>query len=73
MFPGLMRERARTFSSRARDAAVVGPSASEEEASGYCGVVRRPRLHRLLPPPRHELNRGIPDGTRRLDSGQFSQ
>ena len=50
------------------DAAAAGPA--EKEAPGG-GVVRRPRLHRLLPLPRNELRRGDADGARRMDTGQF--
>ena len=51
------------------DAAAAGPA--EKEAPGG-GVVRRPRLHRLLPLPRNELRRGDADGARRMDTGQFA-
>ena len=48
-------------------------SPAEKEALGG-GVVRRPRLHRLLPLPRHELDRSdAADGARGLDAGQFGK
>ena len=53
------------------DAAVDGPA---EKGAPDGGVVRRPRLHRLLPLPRHELDRSdAADGARGLDAGQFGK